>query len=49
MNDADSAVPPDGTRNYDGSDLTDLDRLAASLEHLGLGGEPDTVGDSSSR
>jgi hypothetical protein len=50
MNETESAVTPDVTLNYDGSDVRDLDRLAASLECLGLdGGEFDAVGDSCNR
>jgi hypothetical protein len=38
------------TRNRDGPDPIDLDRLAASLDYLGLcWGEPDTVGDNPGR
>jgi hypothetical protein len=37
MNDTESAVTPDVTLNYDGPDVRDVDRLAASLECLGAG------------
>jgi hypothetical protein len=50
MTDTCLAVMPAVTRNRDGPDPIDLDRLAARLDHLGLcWGEPDTVGDSSGR
>jgi hypothetical protein len=50
MTDTDSAVTTVATRNRDGPDPIDLDRLAASLDYLGLcWSEPDTVGDSPSR
>jgi hypothetical protein len=50
MTDTDSAVTTVVTRNRDSPDQKDLDRLAASLDHLRVcWGEPDTVGDSPSR
>lgn len=50
MTDTDIAVTTAATRHRDGPDPMDLDRLAASLDYLGLWwGEPDTVGDSPSR
>jgi hypothetical protein len=45
MTGTDIAVTTAVARNRDGPDLIDLDRLAASLDYLGLcWGEPDTVG-----
>jgi hypothetical protein len=50
MTDTDIAVTMAVTLNRDGPDPIDLDRLAASLDYLGLcWGEPDTVGDSPGR
>jgi hypothetical protein len=50
MTDTDIAVTTAVTLNRDGPDPIDLDRLAASLDYLGLcWGEPDTVGDSPGR
>jgi hypothetical protein len=50
MTDTDSAVTTVVTRNRDSPDQIDLDRLAASLDYLGVcWREPDTVGDSPSR
>jgi hypothetical protein len=50
MTDTDSAVTIVVTRNRDSPDQIDLDRLAASLDYLGVcWGEPDPVGDSPSR
>jgi hypothetical protein len=50
MTDTDSAVTPVVTRNYDGPDPADLDRLSESLDDLRrYWGEPDTVGDSPGR
>jgi hypothetical protein len=47
MTDTDLAVTTAVTRNREGPDPIDLDRLAASLDYLGLcWGEPDSVGDS---
>lgn len=50
MTDTDSAVTTVVTRNYDGLDPVELDRLAESLDDLRrYWGEPDTVGDSPGR
>jgi hypothetical protein len=50
MTDTDIAVTTAVTRNRNGPDPIDLERLAASLDDLGLcWGEPDTVGDSPGR
>jgi hypothetical protein len=50
MTDTDSAVTTVVTRNYDGPDPLELDRLSESLDDLRrYWGEPDTVGDSPGR
>jgi hypothetical protein len=49
MTDTDGAVTTAVTRNSDDPDLSDLDRLAVSLDYLALNCEPDTVSDSPSR
>jgi hypothetical protein len=50
MTDTDSAVTTVATRNYDGPDPAELDRLSESLDDLRRRwGEPDTVGDSLGR
>jgi hypothetical protein len=50
MTDTDSAVTTVVTRNYDGLDPVELDRLAESLDDLRrYWGEPDTVADSPGR
>jgi hypothetical protein len=50
MTDTDIAVTSPVTRNRDSPDPIDLDRLAASLDYLGLcWGEPDTVRDRPGR
>jgi hypothetical protein len=49
MTDTDGAVTTAVTRNSDDPDLSDLDRLAVSLDYLALNCEPDTVSDSPAR